>query len=447
MFSKYELTIGNIIGLRATLDAIAARVGIPGFDGEDGLDSIMIPGPIGLSGSNGLPGIYIPSLDGEDGEIGFPGRQGADGPRGQDGRVIWLDPEQSEESIFIPWTLNDIIIANRTLQIFGLVATVYPDQTRFLGSVAFGNGLQNSVHNSGVEGQGNTAVGISALLANTTGDQNVAVGNEALLSNLVGVNNTAVGYRALRACLGDLNVALGQYALYNLSSGTENLGIGRASLLNITTSSYNVAIGSLAGRYQANGTTVLAAASYSIYIGYNARGFDDSDNNSIVIGANAAGIGANTVVIGNADIVTTLLKGTVVHNIAQTSSIVANSLGGYNRQLLEATGTPSGTTTYFDIAVNVPSGCKLLGCQLRVDTALTAGETWGAAYITGSTTVIAAAGQAVAKNTKVNKMHVDEITSATTKVRITRDAGNFTNGVGVIRAIVYYETFTAMGTL
>lgn len=129
----------------------------------------------------------------------------------------------------------------------------------------------------------------------------------------------------------------------------------------------------------------------------------------------------------------------------QVSSTVALTLGGYVRTFVEATGTPSGTTTYFDIAVNVPSGTKLLGCQLRVDTALTAGETWGAAYITGSTTAIAAAGQAVAKNTKVNKMHVDEITTGVTKVRITRDAGNFTDAVGVIRAVVYYETLTGMG--
>jgi len=130
----------------------------------------------------------------------------------------------------------------------------------------------------------------------------------------------------------------------------------------------------------------------------------------------------------------------------QVSSAIALSLGGYVRTFAEATGTPSGTTTYFDIAVNVPTGCKLLGAQLRVDTALTAGETWSAAYVTGSTTTLAAAGTAVAKNTKVNKMHVDEITSATTKVRITRDAGNFTDATGVIRAIVYYETFTNLGT-
>ena len=132
---------------------------------------------------------------------------------------------------------------------------------------------------------------------------------------------------------------------------------------------------------------------------------------------------------------------------SQNSSAVASSFGGYVRTFSEAVGTPAGTTTYFDIPVNVPSGCKLLGVQLRVDTALTAGETWGAAYATGSTTVLAAPGQAVAKNTKVNKMHVDEISTATTVIRITRDSGNFTNATGVIRAICYYETFTAMGSL
>jgi len=127
-----------------------------------------------------------------------------------------------------------------------------------------------------------------------------------------------------------------------------------------------------------------------------------------------------------------------------SSPIIVGSTGGLIRQVAETTGTPSGTTTYFDIAVDVPTGMRLLGCQLRVDTALTAGETWKADYVTGSSTAIAGTGQAVAKNTKINKIHVDEVTTNTTKVRITRDAGNFTNAVGVIRAIVYYESFSTM---
>jgi hypothetical protein len=132
------------------------------------------------------------------------------------------------------------------------------------------------------------------------------------------------------------------------------------------------------------------------------------------------------------------------YNTTILTSGTSDTGGGYKKIKAEATGTPSGSTTFFDIAVDVPTGCKLLGCQLRVDTALTAGETWSAAYVTGSSTVLAAAGQAVTKNTKVDKMHVDEITSATTKVRITRDSGSFTNAVGVIRAVVYYETLVAL---
>jgi hypothetical protein len=130
----------------------------------------------------------------------------------------------------------------------------------------------------------------------------------------------------------------------------------------------------------------------------------------------------------------------------QVSSAVALSLGGYVRTFAEATGTPSGTTTYFDIAVAVPTLTRLLGCQLRVDTALTAGETWKADYNGGSAEVIATPGTAVAKNTKVSTLYAKiELTTNTVNVRITRDAGNFTNATGVIRAIVYYETFTAMG--
>jgi hypothetical protein len=120
----------------------------------------------------------------------------------------------------------------------------------------------------------------------------------------------------------------------------------------------------------------------------------------------------------------------------------SGTTGGSVTKTSEATCTTTAATTCV-ITLNIPSGVRLLGAQLRVDTALTAGDTWGAAYSGGSTTVIAAAGQAVAKDTKVNKLHVDEITSNTTNITITRDAGSFTAG-GVIRGIVYYMTVEAM---
>lgn len=116
--------------------------------------------------------------------------------------------------------------------------------------------------------------------------------------------------------------------------------------------------------------------------------------------------------------------------------------GGLTRKVAEATCTTTAATTCV-ITLNIPTQARLLGAQLRVDTALTAGETWGAAYSGGSTTTIAAAGTAVAKSTKVSKMHVDEVTTTTTNITVTRDAGSFTAG-GVIRGIVYYDDFAVM---
>ena len=131
----------------------------------------------------------------------------------------------------------------------------------------------------------------------------------------------------------------------------------------------------------------------------------------------------------------------------QNSSAVASTLGGYVRTFSEATGTPSGTSVSFDIAVNIPTSCRLLGIQLRVDTALTAGETWHASLWYGSSYTLLGFGQLVAKNTKINCMIPVFISTDTCYIRITRDSGNFTNGVGVIRAVCYYETFTGMGDL
>jgi hypothetical protein len=95
--------------------------------------------------------------------------------------------------------------------------------------------------------------------------------------------------------------------------------------------------------------------------------------------------------------------------------------------------------TTFDI----PAGVRLLGGQLRVDTALTAGETWNAAFSGGSTTTLCHE-QAVAKDTKCNLLIVDEIATGTTNVTITPHAGGSFTAAGVIRIIAYYEVLEVM---
>lgn len=122
---------------------------------------------------------------------------------------------------------------------------------------------------------------------------------------------------------------------------------------------------------------------------------------------------------------------------------VAGSTGGYIRKRAEATAniTASSSVT---ITLSIPTGARLLGAQLRVDAALVTGELWDAAYSGGSSTSLAS-GAAVAKNTKVNKMHAPEITTATTNIAITKNGGGDFTAQGTIRAIVYYEDFEAMG--
>ena len=101
------------------------------------------------------------------------------------------------------------------------------------------------------------------------------------------------------------------------------------------------------------------------------------------------------------------------------------------------------------IGLNIPSGARLLGSQLRVDAALATGETWDAAWSGGSSTSIAAA-QAVAKNTKVSQFYINningatDITSNTTNIAITKNGGGSFTAQGTIRAIAYYEVMNAM---
>ena len=102
------------------------------------------------------------------------------------------------------------------------------------------------------------------------------------------------------------------------------------------------------------------------------------------------------------------------------------------------------TNTFF----NVPSGAKLLGCQLRVDTALAGGETWDAEWNDGSSMQAICSAAAVAQNTKVNKFHNDNantpITDAETDIVVTKNGGGSFTAQGTIRAIAYYQEFITL---
>ena len=135
--------------------------------------------------------------------------------------------------------------------------------------------------------------------------------------------------------------------------------------------------------------------------------------------------------------------------IAGSLKLMGGTTGGLSILTAEAAADIAAAAT-ITIQVNVPTGSRILGCQLRVDAALAAGETWDAVYITGASQSIAT-NQAVAVNTKVVQ-HFDvntdpDIASGEVDITIEKNSNpgvDAFSAQGNIRAIVYYIAFNAM---
>jgi len=212
-------------------------------------------------------------------------------------------------------------------------ATFVPDQKRFEGSIALGNGLRRLTGTRDLQGARNTAVGMNALLDATdqwgqtavgynalrnSGRQtaafgNTAVGYNSMAVNVSGYDNAAVGTNALlNNEKGFDNTAVGVNSLRDNRDGGENTVVGVDALLNAQHVEQLVAVGGLAGRFLSDFLTPKARGKSSIYIGYfSSGGYLDSAENEIVIGAWATGEGPNTVVLGNHQITDTYLNGKV----------------------------------------------------------------------------------------------------------------------------------------
>jgi hypothetical protein len=108
---------------------------------------------------------------------------------------------------------------------------------------AIGNGaLQNNTASY------NTAIGRNALNANTTGSENDAVGGIALASNLTGQYNVAFGANSLTAnTTGSSNVAIGNRALYSNTTASNNTAVGYQAGYSNTTGAGNVFVGTAVG--------------------------------------------------------------------------------------------------------------------------------------------------------------------------------------------------------
>ena len=151
---------------------------------------------------------------------------------------------------------------------------------------------------------------------------------------------------------------MGYGALEKTTAGN-NTAVGLAALGNLTTGSLNVGIGREAGNFHANGSTALQTAASSVYIGYNAKGLNNSDSNSIVIGALAVGIGANTTVIGTSSTTANRIfgvqaTGEVAPTIASAATIAPT------KQITFISGTTAIVT------ITAPTGIATTGGQITI---------------------------------------------------------------------------------
>lgn len=196
----------------------------------------------------------------------------------------------------------------------------------------------------------NTAIGTSALNANTTGSANTAIGNQSMLLNTTGAGSTAVGFASLRSNTTGINDAHGYQALYFNTTGTNNAALGYAAMQSNTTGGYNTGLGYFAlysNTTASNNTAVGYQAGYSNTtgtgltlvggLGSNSRaaGYSlTSGSYSVAVGAGA--LGATTTASHNTAVGYDAMNNntTGADNIALGNrALINNTTGSYNTGL------------------------------------------------------------------------------------------------------------------
>jgi hypothetical protein len=226
-----------------------------------------------------------------------------------------------------------------------------------------GNGANNTwvgqSAGAGQGGNGNVAVGDTALQNNTGGSDNTAIGYEALAANVLGGSNTAVGRAALRNTVGSSNTGVGLNALQGNTTGNrntaigtgalsaggyvtaDNTAVGNQALQNTTTGPSNSALGSSALQNNVSGSNNTA-------VGRNALRDNTASNNTAVgaqaLQSNATG-GANTALGSGA--LAANISGS--ENLALGGSALANNTIGQGNvavgnAALQATFSSSNST-------------------------------------------------------------------------------------------------------
>jgi hypothetical protein len=170
-------------------------------------------------------------------------------------------------------------------------------------------------------------------LGNNSISTNSAFGVNALNAITTGSNNLAIGYATARLMTtGSSNTGIGSQVLYSSTTGSSNVGIGLYALFNSVSASNNVAIGVQA--------LVSATAGNNTAIGYQAGLSITTGTNNIVIGnaaASSSATVANEITIGNSS--NTVLR--YPHNYSTVASLPsASTVGRGSRTFVTDALTP-----------------------------------------------------------------------------------------------------------
>jgi len=245
----------------------------------------------------------------------------------------------------------------------------------------------------------NTAVGASALAANTTGERITAVGNNALLSNTTGNYAVAVGWEALRSnTIGDRNHAFGYASMYTNTTGNYNTAVGYGGLYANTTGGNNSAIGYSVLGANTTGSNNTAVGTDSLY-------FNTTASNNTAVGYQAGY--SNTTGAFNA-----ALGGAALYSNTTASY---NTAVGYQAAYANTTGTRNAAFASFSLLSNTTG---------NYNTAL-GYETLGA-NTTGS------------NNTAIGYQALDVNTTASNNTAVGYQAG-YSNTTGASNTAVGYQ--------
>jgi len=236
--------------------------------------------------------------------------------------------------------------------------------------------LGDSALTANTSGSYNTAVGENSLGGNTTGNFNVAVGSNALDSNVVGDCNVAVGQNALTSTTCGCQTAVGASALSANTTGILNTAVGFLALAANTTGCCNTVVGSSAGCTMTTGrgnTLVGTNSGLLLTTGTGNVGVGTNTLCSITFGSNNVALGRDA---GTA--ITTGCRNVAVGCYAAFSltsgcrnTIVGNSTGttldtGCSNVFLGGGAGNALTSESNNVIIGSNDGFQLVGCNSHV---------------------------------------------------------------------------------